>query len=124
MKGKKLDLSAVLQKKSVLLLLLAGGLLLLLLPRSSVREAVGSGEDVCTEAEKRLCAVLSQMDGVGEAYVLLSEEPNHRGVFTGGNRLLRRGSARRAAAHCKRRFRLYRTRQQSDYCGRTEILGG
>ena len=31
MKGKKLDLSAVLQKKSVLLLLLAGGLLLLLL---------------------------------------------------------------------------------------------
>lgn len=83
MKGKKLDLSAVLQKKSVLLLLLAGGLLLLLLPRSSVREAAGSGEDVCTEAEKRLCAVLSQMDRVGEAYVLLSEEPNHRGVFTG-----------------------------------------
>ena len=82
MKGKKLDLGAVLQKRSVLLLLLAGGLLLLLLPRTSGGGAAGK-DDVSTDAEKRLCAVLSQMDGVGEACVLLSEEPSHRGTFSG-----------------------------------------
>ena len=69
----------MLQKKSVLIVLLAAGLLLLLWPRSSGSGTAGKNEDV----SKRLCAVLSKIDGVGEVYALLSEEPNRRGEYTG-----------------------------------------
>ena len=73
----------MLQKKSVLIVLLAAGLLLLLWPRSSGSGTAGKNEDVSTTEEKRLCAVLSKIDGVGEVYALLSEEPNRRGEYTG-----------------------------------------
>ncbi len=73
----------MLQKKSVLIVLLAAGLLLLLWPRSSGSGSAGKNEDVSTTEEKRLCAVLSKIDGVGEVYALLSEEPNRRGEYTG-----------------------------------------
>ena len=77
-------LSAMLQKKSVLIVLLAAGLLLLLWPKSSSGSGTaGKNEDVSTTEEKRLCAVLSKIDGVGEVYALLSEEPNRRGEYTG-----------------------------------------
>ena len=76
-------LSAMLQKKSVLIVLLAAGLLLLLWPRSSGSGTAGKNEDVSTTEEKQLCAVLSKIDGVGEVYALLSEEPNRRGEYTG-----------------------------------------
>lgn len=76
-------LNAMLQKKSVLIVLLAAGLLLLLWPRSSGSGSAGKNEDVSTTEEKRLCAVLSKIDGVGEVYALLSEEPNRRGEYTG-----------------------------------------
>ena len=76
-------LSAMLQKKSVLIVLLAAGLLLLLWPRSSGSGSAGKNEVVSTTEEKRLCAVLSKIDGVGEVYALLSEEPNRRGEYTG-----------------------------------------
>ena len=65
----------MLQKKSVLIVLLAAGLLLLLWPRSSGSGTAGKNEDVSTTEEKRLCAVLSKIDGV--------EEPNRRGEYTG-----------------------------------------
>ena len=71
----------MLQKKSVLIVLLAAGLLLLLWPRSSGSGSAGKNEDVSTTEEKRLCAVLSKIDG--EVYALLSEEPNRRGEYTG-----------------------------------------
>ena len=64
MSERKSALSSILQKKSVLIFLLAAGLLLLLWP-------------------KWLCAVLSKIDGVGNVYALLSEEPNRRGEYTG-----------------------------------------
>ena len=73
----------MLQKKSVLIVLLAAGLLLLLWPRSSGSGTAGKNEDVSTTEERRLCAVLSKIDGVGEVYALLSEEPNRRGEYTG-----------------------------------------
>lgn len=77
-------LSSMLQKKSVLIVLLAAGLLLLLWPKlSSGSGTAGKNEDVSTTEEKRLCAVLSKIDGVGEVYALLSEEPNRRGEYTG-----------------------------------------
>ena len=63
----------MLQKKSVLIVLLAAGLLLLLWPRSSGSGTAGKNEDVSTTEEKRLCAVLSKIDGIGEVYALLSE---------------------------------------------------
>ena len=83
MSEKKLDVSAILQKKSILILLLAAGLLLLLWPRQSAAGSKERDEDVFTAEEKRLSAVLSQVDGVGKVYALLSEEPNHRGVYSG-----------------------------------------
>ena len=82
MSERKSVLSSMLQKKSVMIVLLAAGLLLLLWPRSSGGTA-GKNEDVSTTEEKRLCAVLSKIDGVGEVYALLSEEPNRRGEYTG-----------------------------------------
>lgn len=83
MSERKSVLSSMLQKKSVLIVLLAAGLLLLLWPRSSGSGSAGKNEDVSTTEEKRLCAVLSKIDGVGEVYALLSEEPNRRGEYTG-----------------------------------------
>ena len=71
------------QKKSVLIFLLAAGLLLLLWPKSSGSCSAEKNEDVFTNEEKRLCAVLSKIDGVGNVYALLSEEPNRRGEYTG-----------------------------------------
>lgn len=75
-------LKALLQKKGVLLFLLAAGLLLLLRPEYSGSTAQ-KDENVSTTEEKRLCAVLSKIDGVGEVYALLSEEANHRGEYSG-----------------------------------------
>ena len=83
MSERKSALSSMLQKKSVLIVLLAAGLLLLLWPKSSGSGTAGKNEDVSTTEEKRLCAVLSKIDGVGEVYALLSEEPNRRGEYTG-----------------------------------------
>ena len=83
MTEKKIDLSAILQKKSILLILAAAGLLLLLLPRQGGSGAAEKEKDVSTAEEKRLCAVLSKIEGVGETHVLLSEEPNRRGAYTG-----------------------------------------
>ncbi len=83
MSERKSALSSILQKKSVLILLLGAGLLLLLWPKSSGSGLAGKDEDVSTTEEKRLCAVLSKIDGVGEVYALLSEDPNHRGEYSG-----------------------------------------
>ena len=83
MSERKSALSSILQKKSVLIFLLAAGLLLLLWPKSSGSGSAEKNEDVFTNEEKRLCAVLSKIDGVGNAYALLSEEPNRRGEYTG-----------------------------------------
>lgn len=83
MREKRFDVSAILQKKGVLIVLLAAGLLLLLWPRQSGGTKQEGKSDVSTTEEKRLSAVLSQIDGVGEVYALLSEEANHRGVFSG-----------------------------------------
>lgn len=83
MSERKSALSSILQKKSVLIFLLAAGLLLLLWPKSSGSGPAEKNEDVFTNEEKRLCAVLSKIDGVGNAYALLSEEPNRRGEYTG-----------------------------------------
>ena len=83
MSERKTALSAFLQKKSVLIVLLAAGLLLLLWPKASGSSLGDKNEDVSTTEEKRLCAVLSKIDGVGEVYALLSEEANHRGEFSG-----------------------------------------
>ena len=79
----KSALSSILQKKSVLIFLLAAGLLLLLWPKSSGSGSAEKNEDVFTNEEKRLCAVLSKIDGVGNVYALLSEEANRRGEYTG-----------------------------------------
>lgn len=83
MSERKSALSSILQKKSVLILLLAAGLLLLLWPKPSGSGSAGKDEDVSTTEEKRLCAVLSKIDGVGDVYALLSEEPNRRGEYSG-----------------------------------------
>ena len=95
MSERKSALSSILQKKSVLIFLLAAGLLLLLWPKSSGSGSAEKNEDVFTNEEKRLCAVLSKIDGVGElelmltveslgnVYALLSEEANRRGEYTG-----------------------------------------
>ena len=83
MSERKSALSSILQKKSVLIFLLAAGLLLLLWPKSSGSGSAEKNEDVFTNEEKRLCAVLSKIDGVGNVYALLSEEPNRRGEYTG-----------------------------------------
>lgn len=83
MSERKSALSSILQKKSVLIFLLAAGLLLLLWPKSSGSGSAEKNEDVFTNEEKRLCAVLSKIDGVGNIYALLSEEPNRRGEYTG-----------------------------------------
>ena len=83
MSERKSALSSILQKKSVLIFLLAAGLLLLLWPKSSGSGSAEKNEDVFTNEEKRLCAVLSKIDGVGNVYALLSEEPNLRGEYTG-----------------------------------------
>ena len=83
MSERKTALSAFLQKKSVLIVLLAAGLLLLLWPKASGSSLGDKNEDVSTTEEKRLCAVLSKIDGVGEVYALLSEEANHRGEYSG-----------------------------------------
>ena len=83
MSERKSALSSILQKKSVLIFLLAGGLLLLLGPKSSGSGSAEKNEDVFTNEEKRLCAVLSKIDGVGNVYALLSEETNRRGEYTG-----------------------------------------
>ena len=83
MSERKSALSSILQKKSVLIFLLAAGLLLLLWPKSSGSGSAEKNEDVFTTEEKRLCAVLSKIDGVGNVYALLSEEPNRRGEYTG-----------------------------------------
>ena len=83
MSERKSALSSILQKKSVLIFLLAAGLLLLLWPKSSGSGSAEKNEDVFTNEEKRLCAVLSKIDGVGNVYALLSEEPNRRGENTG-----------------------------------------
>ncbi len=83
MSERKSALSSILQKKSVLIFLLAAGLLLLLWPKSSGSGPAEINEDVFTNEEKRLCAVLSKIDGVGNVYALLSEEPNRRGEYTG-----------------------------------------
>ena len=83
MSERKSALSSILQKKSVLIVLLAAGLLLLLWPKSSGAGSTGKNEDVSTTEEKRLCDVLSKIDGVGDVYALLSEEPNRRGEFSG-----------------------------------------
>lgn len=82
MSERKSALSSILQKKSVLIFLLAAGLLLLLWPKSSGSGSAEKNEDVFTNEEKRLCAVLSKIDGVGNVYALLSEEPNRRGEYT------------------------------------------
>lgn len=83
MSERKSALSSILQKKSVLIFLLAAGLLLLLWPKSSGSGSAEKNEDVFTNEEKRLCAVLSKIDGVGNVYALLSEEANRRGGYTG-----------------------------------------
>lgn len=83
MSERKSALSSILQKKSVLIFLLAAGLLLLLWPKSSGSGSAEKNEDVFTNEEKRLCTVLSKIDGVGNVYALLSEEPNRRGEYTG-----------------------------------------
>ena len=83
MSEPKSALSSILQKKSVLIFLLAAGLLLLLWPKSSGSGSAEKNEDVFTNEEKRLCAVLSKIDGVGNVYALLSEEPNRRWEYTG-----------------------------------------
>ena len=83
MSERKSALSSILQKKSVLIFLLAAGLLLLLWPKSSGSGSPEKNEDVFTNEEKRLCAVLSKIAGVGNVYALLSEEPNRRGEYTG-----------------------------------------
>ena len=83
MSERKSALSSILQKKSVLIFLLAAGLLLLLWPKSSGSGSAEKNEDVFTNEETRLCAVLSKIDGVGNVYALLSEEPNRRGEYTG-----------------------------------------
>ena len=83
MSERKSALSSILQKKSVLIFLLAAGLLLLLWPKSSGSGSAEKNEDVFTNEEKRLCAVLSKIDGVGNVYALLSEEANRRGEYTG-----------------------------------------
>lgn len=83
MSERKSALSSILQKKSVLIFLLAAGLLLLLWPKSSGSGSAEKNEDVFTNEEKRLCAVLSKIDSVGNVYALLSEEPNRRGEYTG-----------------------------------------
>ena len=83
MSERKSALSSILQKKSVLIFLLAAGLLLLLWPKSSGSGSAEKNDDVFTNEEKRLCAVLSKIDGVGNVYALLSEEPNRRGEYTG-----------------------------------------
>lgn len=83
MNERKSALSSILQKKSVLIFLLAAGLLLLLWPKSSGSGSAEKNEDVFTNEEKRLCAVLSKIDGVGNVYALLSEEANRRGEYTG-----------------------------------------
>lgn len=115
----------MLQKKSVLIVLLAAGLLLLLWPRSSGSGSAGKNEDVSTTEEKRLCAVLSKIDGVGEVYALLSEEPNRRGEYTGAVVVCswRKVTGYTAPRHTGRE-RLHRSRQQPDHCGRIDILGG
>ena len=83
MSERKSALSSILQKKSVLIFLLAAGLLLLLWPKSSGSGSAEKNEDVFTNEEKRLCAVLSKIDGVGNVYALLSEEANRRGEYMG-----------------------------------------
>ena len=83
MSERKSALSSILQKKSVLIFLLAAGLLLLHWPKSSSSGSAEKNEDVFTNEEKRLCAVLSKIDGVGNVYALLSEEANRRGEYTG-----------------------------------------
>ena len=83
MSERKSALSSILQKKRVLIFLLAAGLLLLLWPKSSGSGSAEKNEDVFTNEEKRLCAVLSKIDGVGNVYALLSEEANRRGEYTG-----------------------------------------
>lgn len=83
MSERKSALSSILQKKSVLIFLLAAGLLLLLWPKSSGSGSAEKNEDVFTNEEKRLCAVLSKIDGVGNVYALLSEKANRRGEYTG-----------------------------------------
>ena len=83
MSDRKSAVSSILQKKSVLIFLLAAGLLLLLWPKSSGSVSAEKNEEVFTNEEKRLCAVLSKIDGVGNVYALLSEEPNRRGEYTG-----------------------------------------
>ncbi len=74
----------MLQKKSVLIVLLAAGLLLSALAQI-VRQRHSRKERGCVNyrGKAALCGALKKIDGVGEVYALLSEEPNRRGEYTG-----------------------------------------
>lgn len=66
-------------KNRFLLLILMVGIALLLLPGGDSADT----NDSLTEAEVRLLGALRNLEGVGEAYVLLAQENSRNGDFTG-----------------------------------------
>lgn len=79
---KRRDLPAFFRKNSLLLLMLAAGVLLLLLPSSAANDTK-DGSGLLNEAEQRLAGALSKMEGVGQVYVLLSENPGREEGYAG-----------------------------------------
>ena len=77
-KGKELRRFAV--KNAWLLLAMAAGLLLMTMGSDRRSSSAGSAS---TQYEQRLAGALSRMEGVGEAYVLLSEKPGRDQGFSG-----------------------------------------
>lgn len=71
-----------LRKNAFLLIMLLAGIALLLIPGSTKKEPADE-KNVSTEAEKRLCQTLSQIEGVGEVRVLLAEKPGRDAGFAG-----------------------------------------
>lgn len=69
------------KKNGYLFLILLLGVILMLLPGS--RGNTAETASVVTESEERLSSMLSRMEGVGEAYVLLSEKTGREGGYTG-----------------------------------------
>lgn len=72
-----------LAKNKYLLLVLLAGLALILLPDFSKSAGAAAETQTATEAEVRLQGALGRMVGVGDVYVLLSEESGRNGGYTG-----------------------------------------
>ena len=71
----------LLTENKLLVVMLTVGLLLLLIPSGSRK--TGSDQASFTQEELKLSEVLSRIDGVGETWVLLSENPGRDKGYAG-----------------------------------------